>query len=142
MRRAQAAMEFLMTYGWAVLVVIGAITALAYFGVFQHTKIIPAQCVVGPGIHCDDYAMQETEATFVLRNGLGNPIIIDTIALETCQQNYSSQVEYGRAETFVMTNCTFGNSGSVFKEDITVTFTDTRTGFQKSTYGKVVAHIQ
>ena len=31
--RAQAALEFLMTYGWAILVVLVSIGALAYFGV-------------------------------------------------------------------------------------------------------------
>jgi uncharacterized protein (UPF0333 family) len=30
-QRGQAAMEFLMTYGWAILVVLIAIGALAYF---------------------------------------------------------------------------------------------------------------
>lgn len=31
--KSQAAMEFLMTYGWAILIVLIAIGALAYFGV-------------------------------------------------------------------------------------------------------------
>jgi len=31
MKKSQAAMEFLMTYGWAILVVLVAIGALAYF---------------------------------------------------------------------------------------------------------------
>ena len=34
-KRGQAAMEFLMTYGWAILAAIIAIAALAYFGVFS-----------------------------------------------------------------------------------------------------------
>lgn len=34
-KKAQAAMEFLMTYGWAILVVLVAIGALAYFGVID-----------------------------------------------------------------------------------------------------------
>lgn len=33
--RGGAVMEFLMTYGWAILVVLVAIGALAYFGVFK-----------------------------------------------------------------------------------------------------------
>lgn len=33
MKRGQAAMEWLETYGWAILVVLAAIGALAYFGV-------------------------------------------------------------------------------------------------------------
>jgi hypothetical protein len=34
-------MEFLMTYGWAILVVIAAIAALAYFGVLSPDKMLP-----------------------------------------------------------------------------------------------------
>ena len=34
-RKGQAAMEFLMTYGWAILAAIIAIGALAAFGVFN-----------------------------------------------------------------------------------------------------------
>ncbi|MCA9478130.1 MAG: hypothetical protein KC535_03220 [Nanoarchaeota archaeon] len=40
-RRAQAAMEFLMTYGWAILVVLLAIGALAYFGVLDPSRLLP-----------------------------------------------------------------------------------------------------
>jgi hypothetical protein len=40
MKKSQAAMEFLMTYGWAILVVLVAIGVLAYFGVFNlHTNL-------------------------------------------------------------------------------------------------------
>ena len=41
MKKAQAAMEFLMTYGWAILVVLAAISALAYFGVLNPGKMVP-----------------------------------------------------------------------------------------------------
>ncbi len=35
MRKGQAAMEFLMTYGWAILIVIVVVAALYALGVFQ-----------------------------------------------------------------------------------------------------------
>lgn len=40
-KKGQAAMEFLMTYGWAILVVLAAIGALAYFGVLSPEKMVP-----------------------------------------------------------------------------------------------------
>ncbi len=40
-KKGQAAMEFLMTYGWAILVVIAAIGALAYFDVFSADNLLP-----------------------------------------------------------------------------------------------------
>lgn len=40
-KKGQAAMEFLMTYGWAILVVLAAIGALAYFGVLSPDNLLP-----------------------------------------------------------------------------------------------------
>jgi hypothetical protein len=40
-KKGQAAMEFLMTYGWAIVVVLAAIGALAYFGVLSPSKLLP-----------------------------------------------------------------------------------------------------
>ncbi|MBI5391980.1 hypothetical protein HZB00_03170, partial [Candidatus Woesearchaeota archaeon] len=54
MKKGQAAMEFLMTYGWAILVVLVAIGALAYFGVLSPSRFLPRSCTIGPGFSCDD----------------------------------------------------------------------------------------
>ena len=43
-KKGQAAMEFLMTYGWAILVVLVAIGALAYFGVLSPDRFLPERC--------------------------------------------------------------------------------------------------
>ena len=40
-KKGQETIEFLMTYGWALLVVLLAIAALAYFGVFENLLKIP-----------------------------------------------------------------------------------------------------
>ena len=48
MARGQAAMEFLATYGWAILVVLIAIAALAYFGIFNPRMFVSEQVIFGP----------------------------------------------------------------------------------------------
>ena len=40
-KKGQATMEFLITYGWAILVVLVAIVALVYFGVINPEKFNP-----------------------------------------------------------------------------------------------------
>jgi len=40
-KKSQAAMEFLMTYGWAILVFLAAIDEQAYFGVISPEKFLP-----------------------------------------------------------------------------------------------------
>ncbi len=54
LRKAQAAMEFLMTYGWAILVVLICIGALAYFGVLSPRNLLPQKCIASTNFNCND----------------------------------------------------------------------------------------
>jgi hypothetical protein len=50
-------MEFLMTYGWAILVVLAAIGALAYFGMLSPDRFLPDKCVANPPLACSQYTV-------------------------------------------------------------------------------------
>jgi len=50
MKKAQSAMEYLMTYGWAILVILIAIGALFYLGVFDPS--VPNTCSMEPPFTC------------------------------------------------------------------------------------------
>jgi len=76
MKKAQAAMEFLMTYGWAILVVLAAIGALAYFGVLSPDRFMPSKCMVSGGFSCIEYKLDAADPAahivrFYLQNNLG-----------------------------------------------------------------------
>jgi hypothetical protein len=45
-RKSQAAMEFLMTYGWALLVILLVLAALAYFGMLNPDRFLPDKITV------------------------------------------------------------------------------------------------
>jgi len=78
-KRGQAAMEFLMTYGWAILVVLVAIGALAYFGVLSPDKFLPERCTGPAGMDCLDKASVSATAgtlEIVAKNNLGFDINI------------------------------------------------------------------
>ncbi len=64
-------MEFLMTYGWAILVVLAAIGALAYFGILSPDKFLPSSCTVSGGFSCGEFKVNTTHARFVIMNNLG-----------------------------------------------------------------------
>ena len=70
-------MEFLMTYGWAILVVLAAIAALAYFGVLSPDRFVPDKCLVqGGGITCTEYKADATAntVTIILSNDGGSTL--------------------------------------------------------------------
>lgn len=55
-KRSQAAMEFLLTYGWAILIVLVVIAALAYFGILSPQKLLPDKCFFQIGVSCVDFS--------------------------------------------------------------------------------------
>ena len=56
--RAQAALEFLTTYGWAFLVILVMISALSYFGVLSPSRLLPEKCTFGSEIECLDFSIE------------------------------------------------------------------------------------
>jgi hypothetical protein len=77
---AQAAMEFLMTYGWAILAAVIAIGVLAYFGVFSPGKYTSESCILNPPFGCEETSIVNyptyTQINLVIRNGLGEDAIL------------------------------------------------------------------
>ena len=74
-------MEFLMTYGWALVVVLVAIGALAFFGVLNPSQFLPETCVLGPGFACDDFKVvnsdtdDDDDRIFInVQNGIGKSL--------------------------------------------------------------------
>mgnify|MGYP000533677600 CR=1 FL=1 len=92
MKKAQGALEFLMTYGWAFLVILIMIGALAYFGVLNPSKYLPDKCIMPVGMSCDKDRMilqrsNTGTAIFEIKNGL-----MDTITLTNIRVNTDSNV--------------------------------------------------
>ncbi len=115
MKRAQAAMEFLMTYGWAILVVLVVIGALASMGIMNPQKIIPNKCNTPVGMACEDYVVTtnaEDNGTIllVLTNSRGEGITFTYINATSDELNTNCEwigpekVRNGKRFMFNITN--------------------------------------
>ncbi len=68
-KKGQAAMEFLMTYGWAILAAIIAIGVLAYFGVFSPGKYTSGSAVVTSPFYANAWNVKASSGvTLELKN--------------------------------------------------------------------------
>lgn len=159
MKKGQAAMEFLMTYGWAILVVIAAIAALAYFGVLDPAKLLPERCQSSAGMDCiDKAAVATTGVTVALRNNLGSTTEITDLTGTSCSGNKGGVAGTSGAITtaasfsaFNVTNnqvfrvqmaCTLV-AGAKYQDTLTVSYKNTETGLSNKVSvdirGKVVS---
>ncbi len=59
--KAQSAMEYLMTYGWAILIISIVLAALFALGVFSSSSFVGTTCIAASGYEC---------ATPLLHSGL------------------------------------------------------------------------
>lgn len=89
-RNGQAAMEFVMTYGWAILAVLVSIGALTYFGVMNPSKYFPEKCLFSSGVNCKDYMIDQNTANSIiahitLENNLQETVYLQNISISTKQ---------------------------------------------------------
>jgi hypothetical protein len=91
-RHGQAALEYLITYGWGFLVIIIVVGALAYFGLFSPSRYIPSRCDFGTQLECADYKLDSSAGRIYVqfRNNFGDDIrvtavyLFDDAAAKTC----------------------------------------------------------
>lgn len=84
--RGQAALEYLTTYGWAFMVVLVMVGALAYFGLTDAESFIPERCDISIGFACEDYQLLYTfdgsvnpgsEVSFIIKNAMKETIYLN-----------------------------------------------------------------
>ncbi len=148
-KKGQAAMEFLMTYGWAILVVLVAIGALAYFGVLNPSRFLPSSCTIAPGLGCDDFKVGTATVDLVLRNGMGDDLTLVDVGISGCTDDPEAD---GVADTWTdgtvldspgiqLTACTNGAVGSRYKGDVVITYT-TGAGLSHTVTGSITSRVE
>ena len=70
-KRGQIAQEFIITYGWIILVILSFLWGLAYYDVINLDTFISEKCTFSAGFECLDYSWQGTTFSVTIQNGLG-----------------------------------------------------------------------
>ena len=158
--KSQSALEFLTTYGWAFLVILIMIAALAYFGILTPSKVLPNRCIIGPEFSCIDYQISATAGTFRLRlkNSLGEPIDVTSISFSTeSSASYSGctpsgfSIPYnawksGNVSDLIWTGCTGGGliAGEKGKVLISIKYNTASGGasYTREAKGEVYSVVQ
>ena len=133
MKKGQAAMEFLMTYGWAILVVLAAIGALAYFGILSPDRFLPSKCVITGGFSCVEYKLDDAgdEVRFYVQNNLGTDADQVNISLAdadgtTCTSSDNSdivgQLTNGEKSGAILFDGACALTGTSFKGNIVIAY--------------------
>ena len=154
--KAQAAFEFIATYGWAFLVILIIISALAYFGVLSPSNVLPSRCNICAELQCLDHQISATGSSFRIRlkNGVGQAINVQSITLSaestsayTCTTPPAMPAGWqsGAIQELLWSGCTGGNiaAGTKGKVLITINYYSTASSasYAKQVKGEVFSSV-
>ncbi|MEK6812666.1 MAG: hypothetical protein AABX86_00970 [Nanoarchaeota archaeon] len=148
-KRGQAALEFLMTYGWAILIVLIAIGALAYFGVLNPQRLLPKSCTIVPGVSCDDFIVRaDGTSTILLRNGGARAMTLWSLNIESstavCTGVGWTGTDWPTGELLscAFTGLTVGVKGDGYSEDVELNYTDKGSTVAHSVKGQIASRYE
>lgn len=140
-KKGQAAMEFLMTYGWAILAAIIAIGALAYFGVFNAGNLGGGKAAVSTPLYLNAWNVQTTGVNLEVRNDAGERIEIQSVYVEGCGTNGTAMnVSTGSMQVYNV-GCTLV-SGELLRGDIRIIYKKAGSNLDLSSPGNIVETVQ
>ncbi len=148
-KRGQAAMEFLMTYGWAILAALIAIGVLIYFGVFSPGRYFPESCLLSPPLGCDNdetLASAANGVTLVVSNGGGDTIFIQEIEITGCAtEDHSAaplEVESGGTVSEIVTCSPALDEDAQFRGNIELTYTKAGSSTELYSTGSLAKRVR
>ncbi len=147
-RRGQAALEFLSTYGWALVVVLVAVGALAYFGVFNPNKWAPNSFSMSDGFAISQFKVDEGSFQFALHNSMGTAVSIlgytVTGDCETSRTYGEGAVPYldNNDDAWIIIPACKGAPGSRFKAELKLTYQKSDETVTHDTTGSVSTLVE
>jgi hypothetical protein len=124
MKKAQSAMEYLMTYGWAILIVIIVAAALFALGVFNPSTYT-GRAATGFGGLGTPSDWQYTGTSFIVKlsNQVGQDINVTSVASTGCTPDTTpTDIAAGETGTFTLTCTASKSAGSSFSQAVTVEY--------------------
>ena len=141
--KSQAAMDFLMTYAWAILVVAVILGVLAYFGILSPSRYFGDECVfLEPNINCVSHKIESSKATLVISNKKGRTLVIKGIDIGDCKSAFNDEMVDGSQHEFVLNSCNNGAPQAKLNAAITVRYTEKDTSLAKTVNGHLSTKIE
>ena len=148
-KKGQAGLDFLMTYGWALLIIVLIIAALFALGIFDIGSFVGSRTSGFSEIGIAGWTLDETgnfDVMFENHAGKGITITDVNVTYKTEVLSYSTPVQLGNGErSGTITLGTFtspDNTGTSYTLSVNIAYTDDETVFDYSDSGTLTGTVQ
>ncbi len=130
-KRSQSALEYMMTYGWAILIIVIVAVVLYSMGIFSPSSFLSFSGITGlSGFQPASAACASNGQMIVkLSNSFGYQVSVSSINVTTSSgvsvtQPESATLNPGQTQEFIVFGICPKTSGSSFSDTITVAYTE------------------
>ncbi len=148
MKKAQASLDFLMTYGWALLLIVLVVGALFALGVFDIGSFLGSKASGFSQLSVVGWRVTEAGAfTAMFENHAGAQINVTNVTATygTESVNYATSFALANgaksSTTAVGTFGTTGSTGDSYSITLEITYLDTSTGFEYLDSGTLTGRV-
>lgn len=152
MQRLQSAIEYLTTYGWAILMMGIVLSVFVYLGVFNVGTFVNSQCLLQADFSCLSSSLPINGTLMVnIQQNTPHTITIDAMgcnadATYAEMHSFSVSLPIGSNSTFSMqcyngTTQWNGSVGQIFSGYLIINYTDSQTGFSQSIIGTLIEKV-
>ena len=139
-RKGQAALDFLMTYGWAIALVVIVAAALFALGVFDVSNFVGTKAAGFSGVAVQGWQMSGGNLQVKLTNQVGQRINITGVSatVGTDVKTNATVTTLSTGETsspLLFTGFSTTTSGTGYQATLKINYTDLNSGFNASTTG-------
>lgn len=143
-KKGQAAMEFLMTYGWAILAAI-IVVGVLWVVIGNPFNIVGNEFQLSAPLAANAMSLSAGILEVEFRNGLGDTINVTEIALSSTDCSTltpSPQVEIssGQFANFTIT-CDGLGVGETLKSDVTISYTSSGSSLTQKATGSISGRV-
>lgn len=83
--KSQVALEYLVTYGWALIAILLTLGGLYYTGILDFSRYLPERCLFSTQFECVDFVMKDDginpQIMFRLTNNLNELINVQSVSI-------------------------------------------------------------
>ena len=150
--RSQSAMEYLMTYGWAILILGIVVAAIWALGLFSPSTFVSSQCIMPAEFSCLSAVLSQGGSLFInIEQSTASPILITGVGCNTNATYQGMSLE--NVNLPIASNTTFtiqcysgtapfsGGIGSLYNGYLMINYTDIQTGFPKLATGTLILKV-
>ncbi len=142
-KKGQAAMEFLMTYGWAILAAIIAIGVLGYYGVFSPSKYVSGSAIVNQPFYANAWSVNTTAVTLEIKNNGGDVLNVTSTTVSNCGTDGTDYTVNASLMQVIRITCsptlTVDNS---FKGDISISYRKSGSNVDLASTGTITDKVK